>query len=60
MGLISTKFRRKSRTEQEAAARQQKLMRAIGNLDPLAEADAEAVEKRLRNMSYGSNRRAAS
>ncbi|NND01389.1 MAG: hypothetical protein HKN91_01250 [Acidimicrobiia bacterium] len=44
--------RRKAQLEQELAARQQRLMRAIGDLDPYADADPHEVEERLRRIRH--------
>lgn len=49
-------FRRKARLEEELAARQQKLMRAIGDLDPYADADPLEVEERLRRISHSGHK----
>lgn len=46
-------LRRKSRIEDEKATHRQQLMRAIGNLDPFADADPQEVEERLRRISHG-------
>ena len=49
-------LRRKSKVSEEQAAHQQKLMRAIGALDPYADADPGEVEKRIRSLSHGRHR----
>ena len=50
-------FRRKARLDSEPAAHQKQLIRAIGELDPFAEADPYEVEERLRRITHGSHRR---
>ena len=49
-------LRRKAKLAEQKAAHQQKLMRAIGSLDPYADADPSEVEERLRRLSHGRQR----
>ena len=49
-------LRRKAKLAEKQAAHQQKLMRAIGNLDPFADSDPNEVEERLRRLSHGRQR----
>ena len=50
------KLLRKAKLAEKQAAHQQKLMRAIGNLDPFADSDPNEVEERLRRLSHGRQR----
>ena len=55
-GGVKRLLTRKARLAEQVAARQQKLMRAIGALDPYADADAHEVEERLRRIRHAGHR----
>jgi len=53
---MKTLLRRKARLAEEQTAHQQKLLRAIGDLDPYSDADPHEVEERLRRISHAGHR----